>query len=66
MYQTLKAYNKFYRPRDFIFVRHAFSHKGNFYLIDKSIDNINYPPFMTLVRGEISIVWGIMQNEKTK
>ena len=63
MYQTLKAYNKFYRLRDFVFVRHAFAHQGNFFLVDKSIDNINFPPFMTLVRGEMSAVWGVLREE---
>lgn len=66
LYQTLKAYNKFYRMRDFVFVRHAFIHNGNFYIVDKSLDNINFPPFMTLVRGEISAVWGIIQDEKSQ
>ena len=51
MYQTNKPYNKFYRLRDFIYLRHVFIHKGNTFMIDKSIDNMNYPPFMTLVRG---------------
>ena len=64
MYQTLKAYNKFYRMRDFVFVRHAFAHNDNFYLVDKSIDNINFPPFMTLVRGEITALWGIFKDEE--
>jgi len=62
MYRNLKAYNKFYRARDFIFIRHGFSHKNMVYLIDKTIDNINFPPFMTLVRGEMSIVWGITKD----
>lgn len=66
MYQTLKAFNKFYRMRDFVFVRHAFSHNGNFYLVDKSIDNISFPPFMTLVRGEISALWGIFKDQEKK
>jgi len=26
------------------------------------MDNINYPPFMTIVRGDLSIVWGIYKN----
>jgi hypothetical protein len=64
MYQTLQAYNKFYRCRDFIFVRHVFMHKGNTYMVDKSIDNINYPPFMTYVRGDIMAIWGIFKAEK--
>ena len=66
IYQTLKAYNKFYRLRDFVSVQHALTHNNNFYLVDKSLDNINFPPFMTLVRGEISAVWGIIKEEKSQ
>jgi hypothetical protein len=35
-------------------------------MVDKSLDNINFPPFMTLVRGEISAVWGVMREEKSE
>ena len=51
VYQVNKAQNKFYRQRDFIVIRHAFRHQNNVYLVDKSIDNMNFPPFLTLVRG---------------
>ena len=34
-------------------------------MVDKSLDNINFPPFMTLVRGEISAVWGVIREEKS-
>ena len=35
-------------------------------MVDKSLDNINVPPFMTLVRGEISAVWGVIRDEKSE
>ena len=35
-------------------------------MVDKSIDNISFPPFMTLVRGEISALWGIFRNQEKK
>jgi hypothetical protein len=35
-------------------------------MVDKSLDNINFPPFMTLVRGEISAVWGVIKKEKSQ
>ena len=37
MYLKIKAYNKLYRPRDFVFLRHVFNSNGNTYIIDKSI-----------------------------
>lgn len=51
IYQKNKAFNKLYRPRDFIYLRHVFTANRTLYMIDKSIDNINYPPFTTIVRG---------------
>lgn len=63
VYLVLKAYNKLYRPRDFIFIRHVFKNNGILYMVDKSMDNINYPPFMTIVRGDLNIIWGIYKNQ---
>ena len=51
VYQKAKAFNRLYRPRDFIFLRHVFKEGETFYMIDKSIENINYPPFTTIARG---------------
>ena len=28
-------------------------------MLDKSIENVNYPPFVTIVRGTSLFVWGI-------
>lgn len=55
-----KPYNKFYRARDFVFIRHGFRKNNNFYVADHDIDNINFPPFMTIVRGSYKCVWGII------
>ena len=59
MYQLNKAYNRLYRARDYVFIRHVFSYGDKVYMIDKSIENANYPPFMTIVRGELCNVYGI-------
>lgn len=65
MYLKQKAFSKFYRARDFVFLRHAFTSNGNAYMIDKSIEDINYPPFTTIVRGNLCILWGIIdENDK--
>ena len=65
MYMKLKAYNRLYRPRDFVFLRHVFKTSDNTLLmVDKSIDNINYPPFTTIVRGDLLIVWAVKSVEE--
>lgn len=63
MYQVLKPYNRLYRPRDFVFIRHVFSQGRSLYMVDKSIENANYPPFMTIVRGQLTVVYGIFPRE---
>ena len=68
MYMSKNAYNKLYRSRDFVFVRHGFSNgKNSYYIVDKEIENENIPPFITIVRGDYSAIWGIFcRNEKVK
>jgi hypothetical protein len=51
MYQVNKPYNRLYRARDFVFIRHVFNIGSNIYMVDKSVENANYPPFITIVRG---------------
>ena len=51
VYQKNKQYNKLYRPRDFVFLRHVFANAGDLYIIDKNLENSAYPPFITIVRG---------------
>ena len=53
----LRNYNAVYRGRDFLFLRHVFKIGKYLYIVDKSIENIDYPPFITIVRGEILAVW---------
>lgn len=59
LYMVLKPFSRLYRSRDFIFIRHVFRSGKQVYMIDKSIENTNYPPFMTIVRGQLCIVYGI-------
>lgn len=61
VYQKHRAMSKIYRARDFVFMRHVFRWNGNLYFLDKSIENASYPPFLTIVRGDLQIVWGIIK-----
>jgi hypothetical protein len=63
MYQLNKAYNRLYRPRDFVFIRHVFSYGEKVYMVDKSIENVNYPPFLTIIRAEFCNVYGLFEKE---
>jgi hypothetical protein len=31
-------------------------------MIDKSIDSIHHPPFMSVVRAEKNLIWGMIEN----
>jgi hypothetical protein len=44
-------------------VRHTFIHGDGVFMVDKSIDNMNYPPFITLVRGDVAVLWGIFRQK---
>jgi hypothetical protein len=62
MYMTLKPFSRIYRARDFVFIRHAFcSGKDALYIADKNIENTNFPPFITIVRGGYECVWAILR-----
>jgi hypothetical protein len=63
IYQKHKAYSKIYRPRDFVYLKHVFKKDNNLYIVDKSLENVNYPPFITIVRGDITAVWGILNSK---
>ena len=57
VYQKDKAKGLLYRERDYFFLRHCFnlipeSKKERIFMIEKSIDSIHNPPFMTVARGE--------------
>ena len=60
MYQKNKAFNKLYRCRDYVFLRHVFKLKNGLFIIDKSIENANIPPFTTMVRGQLTVLWKII------
>lgn len=38
----------------------------NTFLVDKSIDSIHHPPFMTVVRAEKQLIWGLVEKESGK
>lgn len=63
MYQVNKPYNRLYRGRDFVFIRHVFNNRNKVYMIDKSVENPNYPPFLTIVRGVLCNVFGIIEKK---
>jgi len=62
LYLKIKAFSRIYRARDFVFLRHAFRRGAEIYLVDKSIENVNYTPFLTIVRGKLQTVWGFIPN----
>jgi hypothetical protein len=56
VYQKDKPKGLLYRERDFFYLRHCFSlgvedKKDKLFMIEKSIDSIHNPPFMTVARG---------------
>lgn len=65
MYMKVKGFSRLYRPRDFVFLRHVFRDSNRLYMVDKSIDNINYPPFTTIVRGDLLVVWCVSKGSNS-
>ena len=63
IYQKNKPFSRIYRARDFIFLRHLFRFNDKTYIIDKSIEDSQYPPFVTIVRGHITNIWMIYERE---
>jgi hypothetical protein len=54
-YQKHKAFDKNYRERDFLYLRHLFQRNNVVYMVDKSIEHSNFPPFDYITRGEIKL-----------
>lgn len=52
-YQKHRAYSKWYRERDFLYLRHVFKLKEDYYIADKSIENTNFIPFDTIHRAKM-------------
>ena len=64
MYMKLRNYSKTYRGRDFLYLRHVFNSGDVVYIVDKSIENLSYPPFMTIVRGEYTAVYALIKGKE--
>ena len=69
IYQKDKAQGLLYRERDYLYFRHSFSkrptnssEKNKIFVVDKSIDSLSFPPFMTVARGEKQLIWCIYGN----
>ena len=60
IYQKNKSHGTFWKSRDFVYLRHVFKYKGNLYIIDKSITNDSYPPYVTTTRGDYLAIWGLL------
>jgi hypothetical protein len=65
IYEKNKSQGILYRERDFLYLRHSFTvqsyKQNNSFFIDKSIDSIHHPPFMTVVRAERQLIWGLIE-----
>lgn len=71
VYQKDKSKGILYRERDFFYLRHCFSlgeqdKKHQIFMIEKSIDSIHNPPFMTVARGEKQLIWCVNGNKEEK
>jgi hypothetical protein len=44
-YKKYKAFDKNYRERDFLYLRHLFQRSNIVFMVDKSIEHSNFPPF---------------------
>jgi hypothetical protein len=70
-YQKDKSKGFLYRERDYLFIRHCFSidlrdRKKRVFMVEKSIDSINTPPFMTVARGEKDLIWCVIGGAEDK
>lgn len=54
VYQKHKALSKWYRERDYLYLRHIFKMGESYFIADKSIENSNFVPFETIHRGKIA------------
>lgn len=67
IYEKDKSKRFLYRERDFFFLRHCFvlepeNKKERSFMIERSIDSIHQPPFMTVARGEKELIWCVVGN----
>jgi hypothetical protein len=71
IYQKDKSKGFLYRERDYFFLRHCFNvdeedKKSRLFMIEKSIDSIHNPPFMTITRGDKELIWCVMGSRQEK
>lgn len=50
-YQKHTRYNSWFKDRDFLFMRHAFTYKNCKYIADRSIEHNSFIPFQSIQRG---------------
>ena len=63
-YLKLKALSEWYRERDYVFLMHLFKFKHGYYLVGKSIENTNFVPFQSIIRGTIKhVIWKISESK---
>jgi hypothetical protein len=48
VYQKNRGYSKWYRERDFLYLRHVFRQGDSYFIADKSIENSHFIPFQTI------------------
>ena len=54
IYERRKQYGYFYLPRDYVYLRHVYELNGSYYIVDKSIEHDECPPYLRVIRGEIN------------
>lgn len=52
-YQKHHRYSSWFKERDYLFMRHAFTYKNNKYIADRSIEHNSFIPFQSIQRGYI-------------
>lgn len=64
-YRKEKPLNEWYRERDFVSLIHTFKEHDYYYFVEKSIENINFIPFQSIIRGDIKYaIWRIIETNK--
>jgi hypothetical protein len=71
VYQKDKSRGFLYRERDYLFLKHCFSvedldNRHRIFMVEKSIDSIHTPPFMTVARGEKDLIWELIGKPEEK
>lgn len=60
LYQVHKAFNEWYRSRDFLILSHLFKLEDSYYIAQKSIEHTYFAPFSSITRGNFEyMIWKI-------